>query len=192
MTRRLVYLVAQSADGFIAHGDGRLDGFVFPQGEYMTDLCRTFPETIPGHQREALGVVAPNQRFDTVLMGRRTYQPALDAGIPSPYPHLRQIVFSRSLPARSDPNLMIVADDSLHIVQTLKSESGRDLWLCGGAELAATLFPEIDELILKIQPVVFGAGIQLFATAVEPTRFSLIQSRQFANGFMQLHYERLR
>jgi dihydrofolate reductase len=190
MTRKLVYLVAKTADGFIAHGDGRLDGFLF-QGEHMLDLCRTFPETIPGHMREALGVVAANQRFDTVLMGRRTYQPALDLGIPSPYPHLRQIVFSRSLPARNDPNLMVVADDPLPMVRNLKSEPGRDVWLCGGAELAATLFPEIDELIPKIHPIVFGAGIQIFARAVELTRFALVQSRQFANGCIQLHYERL-
>jgi len=190
MTRRLVYLVAKTADGFIARGDGRLDGFL-AQGEHIIDLCRTFPETLPGHLRESLGVSGPNQRFDTVLMGRRTYLPALDLGIASPYPHLRQIVFSRTLPARNDPNLVVVAADPLATVRQLKSEPGRDVWLCGGAELAATLFPEIDELILKIHPVMFGAGIPLFARAVDPTRFSLVQSRQFANGFIQLHYERL-
>ena len=74
--RKLVYYVACSLDGFIAREDGAFD-FALPEGEHLQDLMRRFPETFSGHLRGALGVTAPNQRFDTVLMGRATYEVAL-------------------------------------------------------------------------------------------------------------------
>jgi dihydrofolate reductase len=38
----------------------------------------------------------------------------------------------------------------LELSRALKREKGKDIWLCGGARLAGSLLPEIDELILKI------------------------------------------
>jgi dihydrofolate reductase len=42
---------------------------------------------------------------------------------------------------------------------------GKDIYLCGGADLATTLFAEnlIDEIILKLNPLLFGSGIPLFS-----------------------------
>lgn len=37
--RRLIYQVACSANGFIAHPDGALDGF--PDGDHVADFLRT-------------------------------------------------------------------------------------------------------------------------------------------------------
>jgi hypothetical protein len=50
--------------------------------------------TLPTHLREQLGVTAPGRRFDTVVMGRNTYTPALQAGIVSPFAHLDQYMVS--------------------------------------------------------------------------------------------------
>jgi len=189
MPRRLVYLVAVTIDGFITGANGALDMFL-GEGEHLADLFTTFPEMVPGHLRERLNVTGSNRRFDTVLMGRRTYQPALDVGITSPYPHLTQFVWSRSLTTSPDPVVTVFAGDPIRLVQSLKAAPGGDIWLCGGGELAAAAFPEIDELILKVNPVVVGCGTPLFAGAVDPTRFALAHSRQFANGFLLLHFTR--
>lgn len=86
----------------------------------------------------------PNRHFDTVLMGRSTYE----LGSASPYAHLRQIVFSRTLTS-PDPAVRIETDP-VETVRTLKQEDGGlGIWLCGGADLAGQLLPEIDELIVK-------------------------------------------
>jgi dihydrofolate reductase len=37
--------------------------------------------------------------------------------------------------------------------------------LCGGARLAGALYDEIDELVLKVNPVVLGTGTPLFRGA---------------------------
>jgi hypothetical protein len=41
------------------------------------------------------------------------YEPALRAGITSPYPHLRQYVVSRSITESPDPAVEIIAGDPL-------------------------------------------------------------------------------
>ncbi len=96
----LTYYIAVTLDGFIADPNG---GFgVFPgEGDHFAALAGSFPETFPGHYRERLGIAdEPNRRFDTVVMGRRTDEPALAAGLTSPYPHLDQYVVSRTLTRR--------------------------------------------------------------------------------------------
>jgi dihydrofolate reductase len=65
----------------------------------MEFIAASYPETLPTPVREQLGLTAPGTRFDTVVMGRNTYTPALEAGIRSPYAHLDQYVVSATLPA---------------------------------------------------------------------------------------------
>jgi dihydrofolate reductase len=185
--RTLTYYVACTVDGFIAREDGSFD-FFLPEGEHLTDLFTAFPETVPGHLREMLGVSAPNREFDTVLMGRATYEVGLRIGVTSPYPHLRQYLFSRTMAESPDPAVTLVSGDALQAVRRLKSEHGQGIWLCGGAQLAAVLSTEIDELILKVNPTLLGAGIPLFAGTLSPIALDLIDTKTYGNGFMLVRY----
>ncbi|HYF63974.1 MAG TPA: dihydrofolate reductase family protein, partial [Herpetosiphonaceae bacterium] len=150
--RQLVYYVATTVDGFIASQDGSFDCFL-SEGDHFAALARFYPETFPSHMREALGATGDNQRFDTVLMGRSTYAVGADHGLTNPYSTLRQYVISRSMAASPDPAVTLVKDDPVALVRSLKREPGRDIWLCGGGQLAASLSGEIDQLILKVNPV---------------------------------------
>ena len=185
--RKLIYYIATTADGFIAAEDGSFAAF--PQeGEHFSDLIADFPETFPAHVQSALGITAPNQRFDTVLMGRATYDVGASVGLTNPYPHLAQYVFSRSMQRAPDPQVSLVSTEVVPFVRSLKQRAGRDIWLCGGGKLAADLFSEIDELILKINPLILGQGRPLFARAVPPTLMSLIERKTYANGNVRMHY----
>ncbi len=179
----LVYLVACTLDGFIAARDGTYD-FIGFEGPQVADLLAEFPEMIPGHLRGPLGLTAANQRFDTVLMGRATYEVGVPLGVTSPYPHLRQIVVSRSLREPPDPAIELVGEDVVGRVRALKAEGGRDVWLCGGASLAATLVNEIDEVVLKVSPVVIGDGIGLFDRTIGPRDVEVTDRKTYPNGFM--------
>jgi hypothetical protein len=66
---------------------------------------------IPGHARPALGLNDDNRRFDTIVMGRTTYDIGRAVGLTSPYPHLRQIVVSTSAAASPDPAVEVVGQD---------------------------------------------------------------------------------
>jgi dihydrofolate reductase len=164
--RRLTYFVAATLDGFIAAPD-RSDptgpgGFWPLTEDYLAHLVAEYPETLPATARDALGVTAAGTRFDTVLMGRRTHGIGLAAGVTNAYPHLRNLVFSRTLDADLDPSVEVVAADPVARVRELKAEPGGGLWLCGGGDLAGALHDEIDELVLKVAPLTLGAGVPLF------------------------------
>ncbi|SDQ57817.1 dihydrofolate reductase family protein [Microbacterium sp. cf332] len=178
--RDLVYYVAVSIDGFIADPDGGFDAFTVT-GEHDSVVLGEYADALPAHAHAALGIEPPRTRFDTVVMGWNTLTPALDVGVPSPYPHLRQIVASRRT-RDVDPAITLTADP-LATVRSLKAEDGLDVWLCGGGQLAGALLPEIDRIVVKRHPVVFGAGIRIFdGAAYEPRTFSLTRARSFETG----------
>lgn len=162
--RKLVYYVAASIDGYIANEVG--DTSVFPaQPETLADLFSRYPETCPQHLRQPLGVSGSPRRFDTVIMGYRTHKPALDAGLTSAYPHLKQIVVThRELP--DDPAVEVWSGDLAPRIAGLKRQAGGDIWLCGGGNLAGQLIEHIDELQIKLNPIILGAGTPLFTGTV--------------------------
>ncbi|MFF0489438.1 dihydrofolate reductase family protein [Nocardia sp. NPDC004068] len=189
--RKLVYYVGVSLDGYIAGPAGEFD--FFPVADDVTAWIATdYPETIPAHLRPHLGMAVdtPNTRWDTLIMGRGTYEPGLAIGVASPYPHLKQYVVSSTLPEAEDPAVEIVRENPVALVRRLKAEEGRDIWLCGGGTLAGVLADEIDELILKTYPVVAGTGVPVLAGAFRPTRFTPTARREFASGAQVSWYTR--
>lgn len=190
--RSLVYFVATSLDGFIASPDGAFDAFPM-QGDHIEALVREYPETLPAPALAAIGITPQLRTFDTVVMGWNTFAVGLPAGLRDPYPHLRQYVASRTHTAdEASGEVVVTADDPVALVRRLKAEpSERDIWLCGGGQLAAALFDEIDALVLKVNPVLLGAGIPLFASRpYAPSAFRLASSRRFESGVIMNQYAR--
>nr|BBH87407.1 deaminase [Thermosporothrix sp. COM3] len=186
--KKLVYYIVSTLDGFIAGPDHQFD--FFTANDHFPYLIEEFPETFPVQARAPLGITAPNKHFDTVLMGRGTYTPGLNIGITSPYPQLRQVVFSSSIAPETEPTIEFASGDALKRVRELKQEEGLDIWLCGGGNLAYQLLPEIDELIVKLNPLVVGQGIPLFAGPFQLQQFQLVSTKTFASGVLILHYAR--
>lgn len=185
--RELKYYIACTVDRFIARQDDSYDFFLM-EGEQVADLLAAFPETIPAHLRETLGITAENQCFDAVVMGRRTYEVGLKQGINNPYPQMKQYVISQTLREPLDPNIEIISSDPVSLVKTLKTQPGKDIWLCGGGSLATVLFSKIDEMILKVHPILLGSGIPLFSGVIPLTSLELIDTKIYSNGFMLLNY----
>ncbi|TQF75035.1 dihydrofolate reductase [Rhodococcus spelaei] len=187
--RKLVYYVGVSLDGYIAGPSGEYD--FYPVGEdLMAYMNAQFPEVVPAHVRQAIGLEAEPVRYDTLIMGRGTYEPALAVDIASPYSPLRQYVVSTTLGVVDHPDVEVTADDPIDLVRRLKQEQGRDIYLAGGGKLAASLLPEIDEMIVKLYPVVAGTGIPAFSGEFRPTMFTLTDTRTFDNGTLALNYIR--
>ncbi|MBB1260156.1 dihydrofolate reductase family protein [Streptomyces alkaliterrae] len=194
--RKLVYYVGVSLDGYIAGPGHEVDFFPFGDekqtAEYMKWGPTNFPETIPTFARDQFGIVdAPNKRFDTVVMGRGTYVPGLEAGFTSPYAHLRQYVVSTTTPRDIDPAVTVVDSDPLGLVRELKKEEGGlDVWLCGGGRLAGVLLPEIDELVIKSYPVIAGSGIPVINGEFSPTLFDVTDRVTFDSGITVTSFAR--
>ncbi|MEU6581246.1 dihydrofolate reductase family protein [Nocardia sp. NPDC046763] len=192
--RKLTYYVAATIDGFIATDAGSVDFFPVG-GDHGPAIIAQYPETLPTKVRQVLGVDKPCQNFDTVLMGRKTHDFGVRTGTSSPYAHLRQFVVSTTLPENPAPDVELIAENPIERVRELKREEGLGIWLCGGGELAQTLLPEIDQVFLKLYPMVLGHGRPLFGTAghlPEPARFRILTSCIFEDGVAFIKYSRVR
>lgn len=182
--RKLVYYVASTIDGFIAGPDGSIDFYPFEPD--LQEFIRTrYPETLPTHARPMVGIPAdtPNRAFDTLVMGRGTLDPPLKLGITHPYAHLTEYVFSRTLEGAQ-------SGDPVGFVRKLKQEDGLDIWLCGSGDLAGQLLSEVDELVIKLSPVIAGEGIPLVRQGFHPTRFALVSATPLESGVVVLTYAR--
>ncbi len=159
--RELVYYVATTVDHYIAHADGSIDGFTNHEG-FVADFMASLTQ------------------FDTVLMGKNTYefgyQYGLEPGQPAYAPlGLMNYVFSQTMPEYTHEKLRVIQDDPTTFVQSLKQESGKPIWLCGGGAFAGYLLDHqlIDRLIIKQNPVVFGMGIPLFGNSKTAVNLTL-------------------
>lgn len=169
--RKLQYLVAASLDGQICRQDGSFDCFP-TEGGHVADYLETL------------------KSFDAVLMGRKTYEVGLKEGVTDPYPWMESYVFSRSMKQSPNARLQIVSENPVGFVEDLKKRPGRDIYLCGGADLAATLFAAnlIDEIVVKLNPLLIGSGIPLFARIGEPADLELFDIKRYESGVVLLSY----
>ena len=129
--RELTCFVATSLDGRIAAPDGSADVFPLDPG-YLAALAADWGDAFPTAFHAAVGTEPPGTRFDTVLMGRETFAPAVAAGVGDPYAHLETYVYSSTLDPAAHPGVHVVDGDPVAHVRGLKASAGGGLWLCGG------------------------------------------------------------
>ena len=168
--RRVRYRVAASLDGYIAGPGGEIDWIV---PDPSVDFGALYAE------------------FDTVLLGRRTYELTLQPGAPSWPDGWRIYVCSRTLPAEQPAGVTVVRDTPDATVAALRAETGRDIWLFGGGVLAASLLNAglIDQIEVAVMPVLLGGGTPLLGVGAPRTRLRLAKSSQSPNGILNLRYE---
>jgi len=169
--RKVILYLAESLDGFIAETDGSVD-WLQNNSSAADQAYQQFYQSI-----------------DTVLMGRKTYQRALQLAGSYPYQDKESYVFSTTLHNTDDPST-VVAGNIPEFVRKLKAKPGKDIWLVGGADIFTDLLKEnlIDRLMITIAPVLIGEGISLVATQLTDVPLNLVESQQF-DQFVQLTYD---
>ena len=82
--------------------------------------------------------------------------------------------------------------ESLEDIKQLKISKGSDIQVWGSSELIHLLLANslVDELHLRIFPVILGKGKKLFDNGTVPTAFSLIESVVTPKGVIIAHYKR--
>lgn len=165
---RVSAFLGASLDGFIAEADGGL-GFLKP------------------FEQEEHGYAAFYASVDTLLMGRKTYETVLgfDAW---PFADKRVRVLSRTQrPSRFGERF--VSGEPRAVLAALESEGAGHVYADGGEVVTEFLAAGcLDALVVSVVPVVLGAGIRLFATSPGLHRLSLVSSRTFETGVVQLSY----
>jgi len=176
--RKIIYHVATTLDGFIAHKDGSFDGFL-PEGDHVADFLDSI------------------KYYGAILMGKKTYEVGYKYGMKPGdpayadfNPAMKNYVFSRSAAFESNDRVQLVRDNEIEFIKKLKTEPGKDIWLCGGGALAGSLLDNelIDELWLKLNPVVFGSGITLFGDSRQKIDLAFLNSKTYESGVLLLRY----
>ena len=170
--RRVRYSVATSLDGFISPIDGSHDWIVM-------DCGFDFP-----------GLMAS---FDTVLLGRRTFEMAARMGGGGAMPGMKAIVFSRTLDKNEHKDVRIVSDGAAATIRELKSQPGKDIWLFGGGNLFASLLAErlVDRIELAVMPVLLGGGVPFLSSPAPRAQLKLVSSNTLKKGVVSLVYEHI-
>jgi dihydrofolate reductase len=140
--RLLRYQVATSLDGYIAG----------PKGEY--DWIADDP---------TLDLEAFASEFDTLLMGRLTYELALSQPGMLKSMGKAVVVVSTTLDPAQHPDATIISANVAEAVAHLKRQPGKDIWLFGGGALFRTLLDAglVDRVELAVSPILLGSGTPL-------------------------------
>ncbi len=171
--RKVTFGGANSLDNYIARKDGAVDWLMW--SKEVNSIITEFWKSI-----------------DTIVMGRKTYDPALkhNQGGSNPYPGMKTYVFSRTLKKGTDKSVEIISMDAAEFVRKLKMEEGKDICVMGGGELAKSLFEAnlIDEIGFNIHPVLLGQGIPLFHEMKRQINLELLECKPFKNGCVYVSY----
>jgi len=129
------------------------------------------------------------KRYDTVLMGRKSYDAAQDSDYGMPKPNT--YVFSKTL-RQADVKGATVSNDPKKTVAKLKKAAGKDIWLWGGGELFRSLLELqlVDALELAVIPVLLGDGLPLLPKSSARASLVLTNQKLFKKtGTVMLNYD---
>jgi len=175
--RRIIVMIATSADGFIARKDGAVDWLDRPRvkGDYgMGEFWKS---------------------IDTILWGRKTYDMILKfqkegKAAPDMFGGMKNYAFSRRPPRKVLDGFEFVKEPIKEFCKSLRSEKGKNVWMMGGGGIIASFLDagEIDEFIISVIPTFIGEGIPLIAPRHRTVPLKLLSCKKFSDGVVRLHY----
>ncbi len=158
-----------------------LDGFIAGPGGSLAFL-EPFEKS-----GEDYGFTAFFETVDGLVIGRNTYETVLGFGA-WPYGKKRVVVLTHR-PADPRHGEELTAEEPATLLERLGREGLRHVYVDGGAVARAFLAAGlVDELTLSVVPVLVGGGVRLFGADLPGRALSLVESRSWPSGMVQVRY----
>ena len=167
---KIRYIVAMTLDGYIAGPNGEADWILMDPDVNFSELWA---------------------QFDTLLMGRKTYDAAKSRLGEGFMLGRKTVVVSRTLRAADHPNLTVLSNLTRDYIQSLRAQSVKDIWLMGGGELFRSMLAihEVDTVEVSTMPVLTGGGVPLLPPPGQRTSLKLSGHRIYRSGIVSLVYD---
>jgi len=188
VSRKLRLQVQMSVDGCIAGPNGEMDWMVGLLDDELIKYAYKLTESV-----------------DTILLGRKMtdvfisyWLDVMNNKPDDPWNafakrmiEIQKVVFTKTMNKSEWINTDIATGDLLDEANKIKSQSGGDIVVYGGASFDSSLIKEklIDEFYLFINPVAIGNGMTIFKDLSEIQKYSLIESKVFETGIVLVRYE---
>ncbi len=173
--RKISLFIAMSLDGYIADSEGKIHWLTGQGDGGDVDVYSEFIKDV-----------------DTVFMGRKTYDQIVTELSPDQwvYEELTAYVFTHKQKESSE-KIRFTDQNPIELVRKLKEEKGKDIWVCGGADLAQQFIKEdmIDHYYITVIPTLLGSGVRLFENGEQGIPLRLIHTKSY-NGMVDLVYVR--
>ena len=143
----------------------------------------------PAWDPDAFGFVELQASCDAVLMGRTTFEPALDAD-EWPWADLDVFVLGSRRPPGT-PDAVVVDSDPTRLLEKLRAANrGADVHLVGGPRTIESFrrLGALDELGLIVLPLLLGGGMQLTPSVGIDAMPALERAQALAVGAVELAY----
>lgn len=175
--KKVVLYIAMSLDGYIADRQKTVNWIKGQDdSEEMQDTYSPFFDGI-----------------DTVVMGKRTYEQITTELSPGkwPYAGATTYVLTHDASMADTKDIKFTHTDPCRLIDILKEETGKNIWICGGADVVNQLLKEdsIDMFHISIIPTILGGGIKLFEEIGDAINLSLVDTLNY-NGVVEVVYKR--
>lgn len=174
--RKTCLFIAMSLDGYIADNKGNVD-WLKGQGNDNENID-TYSDFI--------------KNIDTILMGWNTYHQIVTELSPQEwvYNDFTTYVITHN-ECISSEKIRFTNVNPVDLIKNLRRENGKDIWICGGANLVQQLVNEdlIDCYYITVIPTLLGSGIRLFENGKAQIKLKLLNTQAY-NGMIDLVYAR--
>lgn len=171
---KVTLIAAMSIDGFIAPADKE-----------------ALPSTVWTSKEDWQFFTRQSKNIGTMILGSKTFE-TIKRALPE-----RKMIVMTSQPDRyvehQSTNLEFTSAKPQEILNQLARQGVKEVALCGGSQIYTLFMQEnlVDELVLTVEPYIFGQGIKLFDANLEQ-RFTLSKQEKLNEvGTTVFFYQKL-
>jgi dihydrofolate reductase len=167
---KIIIYLAASANGMISNNRNVPDWLSPEYGQRFMEVC---------------------QRTQAVIMGKTTYNILSPDYLPLKEEGSLVVLTHDTEEAPSQSNVLFTSDTPEEIVAQLAARGHTEAVIIGGTQTVSRFVKAgmVNEIILVVEPVLFGKGLPLVTDIEFEYKLSLLDVKKLNDNTIQLHYE---